>query len=185
MLSGCCDGWQWPHMTYQYTQRPSVCTKKSLWSSFCIEHYVLVTHYTTQNVFLYASVVWNTPWIIYPLKDLVDRGRTIFTCSFNNPISSHFTQVIQQALNRQPSTAAAQYLQQMYAAQQQHLMLQTAALQQQHLNLAAVQQVGTHLIDMYSGIQKPLKIVYLVYLSCMNSTRLCKTFSSMIWPSAQ
>ncbi|XP_062822139.1 polyhomeotic-like protein 2 isoform X2 [Anolis carolinensis] len=39
-------------------------------------------------------------------------------------------QVIQQALHRQPSTAA-QYLQQMYAAQQQHLMLQTAALQQQ------------------------------------------------------
>ncbi|XP_060615120.2 polyhomeotic-like protein 2 isoform X2 [Anolis sagrei] len=38
-------------------------------------------------------------------------------------------QVIQQALHRQPSTAA-QYLQQMYAAQQQHLMLQTAALQQ-------------------------------------------------------
>lgn len=56
-----------------------------------------------------------------------------------------FTQVIQQALNRQPSIAAAQYLQQMYAAQQQHLMLQTAALQQQHLSLAAVQQVcGIH-----------------------------------------
>ncbi|NXD74240.1 PHC2 protein, partial [Eolophus roseicapillus] len=64
-------------------------------------------------------------------------------------------QVIQQALHRQPNTAA-QYLQQMYAAQQQHLMLQTAALQQQHLtsaqlqSLAAVQQVrarsadGTH-----------------------------------------
>ncbi|KAG8506895.1 Polyhomeotic-like protein 2 [Galemys pyrenaicus] len=57
-------------------------------------------------------------------------------------------QVIQQALHRQPSTAA-QYLQQMYAAQQQHLMLQTAALQQQHLSsaqlqsLAAVQQVRT------------------------------------------
>lgn len=59
---------------------------------------------------------------------------------------SHTSQVIQQALHRQPSTAA-QYLQQMYAAQQQHLMLQTAALQQQHLSsaqlqsLAAVQQV--------------------------------------------
>ncbi|XP_078308214.1 polyhomeotic-like protein 2 isoform X3 [Panthera onca] len=56
-------------------------------------------------------------------------------------------QVIQQALHRQPSTAA-QYLQQMYAAQQQHLMLQTAALQQQHLSsaqlqsLAAVQQAS-------------------------------------------
>ncbi|XP_064161275.1 polyhomeotic-like protein 2b isoform X1 [Anguilla rostrata] len=56
-------------------------------------------------------------------------------------------QVIQQALHRQPSTAA-QYLQQMYAAQQQHLMLHTAALQQQQLNsaqlqsLAAVQQAS-------------------------------------------
>lgn len=56
--------------------------------------------------------------------------------------------MFQQALHRQPNTAA-QYLQQMYAAQQQHLMLQTAALQQQHSlstaqlqSLAAVQQVG-------------------------------------------
>uniref|UniRef100_A0A803VIS2 Polyhomeotic homolog 2 n=1 Tax=Ficedula albicollis TaxID=59894 RepID=A0A803VIS2_FICAL len=54
-----------------------------------------------------------------------------------------------QALHRQPNTAA-QYLQQMYAAQQQHLMLQTAALQQQHLtsaqlqSLAAVQQGALH-----------------------------------------
>lgn len=62
------------------------------------------------------------------------------------PPRPHPPQVIQQALHRQPSTAA-QYLQQMYAAQQQHLMLQTAALQQQHLSsaqlqsLAAVQQV--------------------------------------------
>ncbi|KAM8867286.1 polyhomeotic-like protein 2b [Synchiropus picturatus] len=46
-------------------------------------------------------------------------------------------QVFQQALHRQPNTAA-QYLQQMYAAQQQHLMLQTAALQQQH-NLSTAQ----------------------------------------------
>ncbi|XP_067316415.1 polyhomeotic-like protein 2b isoform X2 [Pseudorasbora parva] len=50
-------------------------------------------------------------------------------------------QVIQQALNRQPSTAA-QYLQQMYAAQQQHLMLQTAALQQQHLSTAQLQSLA-------------------------------------------
>ncbi|KAL4604972.1 polyhomeotic-like protein 2 isoform X2 [Arapaima gigas] len=57
--------------------------------------------------------------------------------------------VIQQALQRQPGTAA-QYLQQMYAAQQQHLMLQTAALQQQQQlssaqlhSLAAVQQVSS------------------------------------------
>ncbi|KAM4694045.1 polyhomeotic-like protein 3 [Discoglossus pictus] len=59
----------------------------------------------------------------------------------------HAVQVIQQALNRPPSSAA-QYLQQMYAAQQQHLMLQTAALQQQHLSstqlqsLASVQQAN-------------------------------------------
>ncbi|XP_069803044.1 polyhomeotic-like protein 2 isoform X2 [Dendropsophus ebraccatus] len=53
--------------------------------------------------------------------------------------------VIQQALSRQPSTAA-QYLQQMYAAQQQHLMLQTAALQQQqqqqHLSSAQLQSLA-------------------------------------------
>lgn len=40
---------------------------------------------------------------------------------------------------------AAQYLHQMYAAQQQHLMLQTAALQHQHSphlqSLATIQQV--------------------------------------------
>uniref|UniRef100_A0A672MTN2 Polyhomeotic-like protein 2 n=1 Tax=Sinocyclocheilus grahami TaxID=75366 RepID=A0A672MTN2_SINGR len=51
------------------------------------------------------------------------------------------TSVIQQALHRQPSTAA-QYLQQMYAAQQQHLMLQTAALQQQHLSTAQLQSLA-------------------------------------------
>lgn len=58
--------------------------------------------------------------------------------------------MFQQALHRQPNTAA-QYLQQMYAAQQQHLMLQTAALQQHHSlstaqlqSLAAVQQVSKH-----------------------------------------
>ncbi|XP_057194219.1 polyhomeotic-like protein 2b isoform X2 [Triplophysa rosa] len=50
-------------------------------------------------------------------------------------------QVIQQALQRQPNTAA-QYLQQMYAAQQQHLMLQTAALQQQHLSTAQLQSLA-------------------------------------------
>ncbi|KAM9317474.1 polyhomeotic-like protein 3 [Gastrophryne carolinensis] len=67
----------------------------------------------------------------------------------------HTVQVIQQALNRPPSSAA-QYLQQMYAAQQQHLMLQTAALQQQHLSssaqlqsLASVQQAAV------SGDRRP------------------------------
>ncbi|XP_018430075.1 PREDICTED: polyhomeotic-like protein 2 [Nanorana parkeri] len=51
-------------------------------------------------------------------------------------------QVIQQALSRQPNTAA-QYLQQMYAAQQQHLMLQSAALQQQHLTSAQLQSLAS------------------------------------------
>ncbi|CAJ1050209.1 polyhomeotic-like protein 2 [Xyrichtys novacula] len=52
-------------------------------------------------------------------------------------------QVFQQALHRQPNTAA-QYLQQMYAAQQQHLMLQTAALQQQHsLSNAQLQSLAS------------------------------------------
>uniref|UniRef100_UPI00358E4685 polyhomeotic-like protein 3 isoform X2 n=1 Tax=Myxine glutinosa TaxID=7769 RepID=UPI00358E4685 len=41
-------------------------------------------------------------------------------------------QVLQQALQRQPSTAA-QYLQHMYVAQQQHLLLHTAALHQPQL----------------------------------------------------
>lgn len=74
------------------------------------------------------------------------RGHLTFLSCPHPP--SHTSQVIQQALHRQPSTAA-QYLQQMYAAQQQHLMLQTAALQQQHhlssaqlQSLAAVQQVS-------------------------------------------
>ncbi|XP_029471001.1 polyhomeotic-like protein 3 isoform X3 [Rhinatrema bivittatum] len=53
----------------------------------------------------------------------------------------HAVQVIQQALHR-PSSAA-QYLQQMYAAQQQHLMLQTAALQQQHLSSTQLQSLAT------------------------------------------
>nr|XP_046215339.1 polyhomeotic-like protein 3 isoform X2 [Oncorhynchus gorbuscha] len=44
---------------------------------------------------------------------------------------SQAVQVIQQAIHSRPQTMAAQYLQQMYAAQQQHIILQTAALQQQ------------------------------------------------------
>uniref|UniRef100_A0A8C2YRJ0 Polyhomeotic homolog 3 n=1 Tax=Chinchilla lanigera TaxID=34839 RepID=A0A8C2YRJ0_CHILA len=53
----------------------------------------------------------------------------------------HAVQVIQQALHRPPSSAA-QYLQQMYAAQQQHLMLHTAALQQQHLSSSQLQSLA-------------------------------------------
>ncbi|XP_016365575.1 polyhomeotic-like protein 3 isoform X7 [Sinocyclocheilus rhinocerous] len=52
-------------------------------------------------------------------------------------------QVIQQTLHRSQSMTA-QYLQQMYAAQQQHILLQTAALQQQHQqNLTATQILTT------------------------------------------
>ncbi|KAM6948223.1 polyhomeotic-like protein 3 [Aplochiton taeniatus] len=47
------------------------------------------------------------------------------------PTDRQAVQVIQQAIQR-PTNMAAQYLQQMYAAQHQHLMLQKAALQQQH-----------------------------------------------------
>ncbi|XP_061486600.1 polyhomeotic-like protein 3 [Rhineura floridana] len=54
----------------------------------------------------------------------------------------HAVQVIQQALHRPPSSAA-QYLQQMYAAQQQHLMLQPAALQQQHLSSTQFQSMAS------------------------------------------
>ncbi|XP_028987981.1 polyhomeotic-like protein 3 isoform X2 [Betta splendens] len=45
------------------------------------------------------------------------------------PPDRQAVQVIQHAIHR-PQSMAAQYLHQMYAAQQQHLMLQTAALQQ-------------------------------------------------------
>lgn len=55
------------------------------------------------------------------------------------------SKVIQHAIQR-PQTMAARFLHQMYAAQQQHLMLQTAALQQHqhgpHLqSLATIHQV--------------------------------------------
>lgn len=76
------------------------------------------------------------------------QSLSFFFFSLSQLCLSIYLQVFQQALHRQPNTAA-QYLQQMYAAQQQHLMLQTAALQQQHnlstaqlQSLAAVQQVS-------------------------------------------
>ncbi|XP_032754454.1 polyhomeotic-like protein 3 isoform X1 [Rattus rattus] len=59
----------------------------------------------------------------------------------------HAVQVIQQALHRPPSSAA-QYLQQMYAAQQQHLMLHTAALQQQHLSSSQLQSLAAVQINL-------------------------------------
>ncbi|XP_035802033.2 polyhomeotic-like protein 3 isoform X2 [Amphiprion ocellaris] len=62
------------------------------------------------------------------------------------PSDRQAVQVIQHAIHR-PQSMAAQYLHQMYAAQQQHLMLQTAALQQHqhpsHLqSLATIQQAS-------------------------------------------
>jgi len=65
--------------------------------------------------------------------------RVLCNCNY---LPTDSPQVIQQALHRPPSSAA-QYLQQMYAAQQQHLMLQTAALQQQHLSSTQFQSLAT------------------------------------------
>uniref|UniRef100_A0A8C0XR90 Uncharacterized protein n=1 Tax=Castor canadensis TaxID=51338 RepID=A0A8C0XR90_CASCN len=63
---------------------------------------------------------------------------------------TYLSQVIQQALHRPPSSAA-QYLQQMYAAQQQHLMLHTAALQQQHLSSSQLQSLAAVQASLSSG----------------------------------
>ncbi|KTF80211.1 hypothetical protein cypCar_00030579 [Cyprinus carpio] len=102
-------------------------------------------------------------------------------------------QVIQQALNRQPSTAAAHYLQQMYAAQQQHLMLQTAALQQQHLSLAAVQQINlatsptaAHLISRaQSGRSVPVCIAQQAVLLGNSSTPALTASQAQMYLRAQ
>uniref|UniRef100_A0A3Q4GR55 Polyhomeotic homolog 2b (Drosophila) n=1 Tax=Neolamprologus brichardi TaxID=32507 RepID=A0A3Q4GR55_NEOBR len=76
-----------------------------------------------------------------------------------------YLQVFQQALHRQPNTAA-QYLQQMYAAQQQHLMLQTAALQQQHsLSLAAVQQVSKQASQIIHSLSLEMMIAVIINLT--------------------
>ncbi|XP_066565031.1 polyhomeotic-like protein 3 [Amia ocellicauda] len=62
---------------------------------------------------------------------------------YSAPTDRQAVQVIQQAIHR-PQSMAAQYLQQMYAAQQQHLMFQTAALQQQqHLSSTQLQSLAT------------------------------------------
>lgn len=71
-----------------------------------------------------------------------------------------------------PPSSAAQYLQQMYAAQQQHLMLQTAALQQQHLSstqfqsLATVPQVRVKIAEKESWIVQSRATVI---VKCKNS----------------
>ncbi|XP_030108472.1 polyhomeotic-like protein 3 isoform X5 [Mus musculus] len=68
----------------------------------------------------------------------------------------HAVQVIQQALHRPPSSAA-QYLQQMYAAQQQHLMLHTAALQQQHLSSSQLQSLAA--VQILSASPAPAQLM--------------------------
>lgn len=66
--------------------------------------------------------------------------KTYTKCIYVNVV---LNQVIQQTLHR-PQSMTAQYLQQMYAAQQQHILLQTAAFQQQHQqNLTAAQILST------------------------------------------
>ncbi|XP_071021024.1 polyhomeotic-like protein 2 isoform X2 [Oncorhynchus clarkii lewisi] len=101
-----------------------------------------------------ASSISTTPSVTTSLVTTSSTGRpTLPHISVYAGIPGRQTaQVIQQALHRQPSTAA-QYLQQMYAAQQQHLMLQTAALQQQQQlsntqlqRLAGVQQVHATIV---------------------------------------
>ncbi|XP_029971896.1 polyhomeotic-like protein 3 [Salarias fasciatus] len=57
------------------------------------------------------------------------------------PPDRQAVQVIQHSIHR-PQSMAAQYLHQMYAAQQQHLMLRTAALQQ-HQHPAHLQSLAT------------------------------------------
>ncbi|MFT7808230.1 polyhomeotic-like protein 3 isoform X3 [Arapaima gigas] len=66
------------------------------------------------------------------------RSQALPGSVFGVPTDRQAVQVIQQAVQR-PQSMAAQYLQQMYTAQQQHLMLQTATLQQQQ-HLPSVQQ---------------------------------------------
>lgn len=91
-----------------------------------------------------------------------------------------YLQVFQQALHRQPNTAA-QYLQQMYAAQQQHLMLQTAALQQQHsLSLAAVQQVSKQASQIIHSLSLEMMIAVIVDLLQDMFQKLCITHSVLL-----
>ncbi|GAB5576673.1 polyhomeotic-like protein 3 isoform X2 [Prionailurus iriomotensis] len=73
--------------------------------------------------------------------------------------------VIQQALHRPPSSAA-QYLQQMYAAQQQHLMLHTAALQQQHLSSSQLQSLAA-----VQGKFVQWKTIYIPHRKCHTTVK--------------
>ncbi|XP_029575995.1 polyhomeotic-like protein 2 isoform X3 [Salmo trutta] len=101
-----------------------------------------------------ASSISTTPSVNTSLVTTSSTGRpTLPHISVYAGIPGRQTaQVIQQALHRQPSTAA-QYLQQMYAAQQQHLMLQTAALQQQQQQQQQ-QQLSNAQLQRLAGVQQ-------------------------------
>ncbi|XP_051715080.1 polyhomeotic-like protein 3 isoform X8 [Oryctolagus cuniculus] len=86
----------------------------------------------------------------------------------------HAVQVIQQALHR-PSSSAAQYLQQMYAAQQQHLMLHTAALQQQHLSSSQLQSLAAVQASLSSGRPSTSPTGSVTQQSSMSQTSLIFT----------
>nr|XP_012634719.1 polyhomeotic-like protein 3 isoform X7 [Microcebus murinus] len=86
----------------------------------------------------------------------------------------HAVQVIQQALHRPPSSTA-QYLQQMYAAQQQHLMLHTAALQQQHLSSSQLQSLAAVQASLSSGRPSTSPTGSVTQQSSMSQTSLIFT----------
>ncbi|XP_004675010.1 PREDICTED: polyhomeotic-like protein 3 isoform X3 [Condylura cristata] len=92
---------------------------------------------------------------------------------FSGP-DRHAVQVIQQALHR-PSSSAAQYLQQMYAAQQQHLMLHTAALQQQHLSSSQLQSLAAVQASLSSGRPSTSPTGSVTQQSSMSQTSLIFT----------
>ncbi|XP_063662454.1 polyhomeotic-like protein 3 isoform X9 [Pan troglodytes] len=79
-----------------------------------------------------------------------------------------------QALHRPPSSAA-QYLQQMYAAQQQHLMLHTAALQQQHLSSSQLQSLAAVQASLSSGRPSTSPTGSVTQQSSMSQTSLIFT----------
>uniref|UniRef100_A0A3Q0RGT2 Polyhomeotic homolog 3 n=2 Tax=Heroini TaxID=318529 RepID=A0A3Q0RGT2_AMPCI len=66
---------------------------------------------------------------IFTMATVSSRAQPPSTSLSIIPPDRQAVQVIQHAIHR-PQSITAQYLHQMYAAQQQHFMLQTAALQQ-------------------------------------------------------
>ncbi|XP_051984846.1 polyhomeotic-like protein 3 isoform X1 [Xyrauchen texanus] len=97
------------------------------------------------------------------------------------------TQVIQQTLHR-PQSMTAQYLQQMYAAQQQHILLQTAALQQHHQqNLTATQilanaQQASHTNGRQPSSSPPSSNGNVTQLASVSQTSITMTTSPITQP---